>query len=128
MVSLTRVVMSSWQVKKITVFFMSLAGFPLDHSCSSCRQTQPPVPTLLLSLKLFTTVDRNCHGKRTNLTAKRKRLAAKRITSRQKEQPRGKKNDLDLTAKEIRIKMSSRHQRNVALSLFLFAVRLFFLP
>ena len=61
----------------------------------------------------------HCHGKRINLTAKRK-------TSLQKEQPHDKKNNHDLTAKEIRIKMSSRYRRNFAVSLFLFAVRFSF--
>ena len=50
--------------------------------------------------------------KKKNLTAKRKKLTAKRITSRQKK-------------KEL--KMSSRHRRNFAVSLFLFAVRLILL-
>ena len=48
---------------------------------------------------------------------------AKELTSRQKEKPHGKKNNNDLTAKEIKIKMSSRYRRNFAVSLFLFAVR-----
>ena len=48
------------------------------------------------------------------------------LTSKQKEKPHGKNNNRDLTAKEIRIKMSSRFRRNVAASLFLFAVRLSF--
>ena len=67
--------------------------------------------------------------------AKRKRLTAKRKTSRQKvkeprqkEKPRGKRkkthgknNNLNLTKKkEMRIKMSSRHRRNFAVSLSLY--------
>ena len=85
--------------------------------------------TPIEGLKIHVDVDVDaCHGKKKNLTAKRKRLTAKRITSRQKEKPQGKKNNLNLTAKEIRIKMFSRHRRNFAVSLFLFAVRLFFLP
>ena len=62
-------------------------------------------------------------------------VTAKRKTSLQKEQPHDKKNNHDLMAKEIRIKMSSRYRRNFAVSLFLFAlsfllfaVRFFFLP
>ena len=58
------------------------------------------------------------YGKRINLTAKRK-------TSRQKEYPHGRKNNHDLTAKEIIIQMSSRYRRNFAASLFLFAIRFF---
>ena len=92
--------------------------------------------TPIEGLKIHVDVDVDaCHGKKKNLPAKRKRLTAKRITSRQKEndsrqkeKPQGKKNNLNLTAKEIRIKMFSRHRRNFAVSLFLFAVRLFFLP
>ena len=49
-------------------------------------------------------------------------VTAKELTSRQKEKPNGKKNNHDLTAKELRIKMSSRYRRNFATSLFLFAV------
>ena len=60
------------------------------------------------------------------LSRKRINLTAKRKTSRQKEYPHCKKNNHDLTAKEIRIKMSSRYRRNFAVSLFLFAVRFSF--
>ena len=89
------------------------------------------------------TVAQDSHGKSINLTAKRKILRAKRITSRLKEKDSRQKheNNLECTAKEIRIKMSSRHRRDFvvslsfcrevipfAASLFLFAVRLFFLP
>ena len=55
-------------------------------------------------------------------------VAHKRINLTAKEKPHGKKNNHDLTAKEIRINMSSRYRRNFAVSLFLFAVRFFFLP
>ena len=54
-------------------------------------------------------------------------VTAKELTSRQKEKPHGKKNNLDLTAKEIRIKMPSRYQRNFAASLFSFCREVFFL-
>ena len=53
-------------------------------------------------------------------------VMAKELTSQQKEKPHSKKNNNDLTAKEIRIKMSSRHRINFAASLFLFAVRFSF--
>ena len=53
-------------------------------------------------------------------------VMAKELTSRQKEKPHGKKNNHDLMAKEIRIKMSSRYGRNFAVSHFLFAVRFSF--
>ena len=53
-------------------------------------------------------------------------VTAKELTSRQKEKPNGKKNNHDLTAKEIRIKMSSRYRRNFPVSLVLFAVRFSF--
>ena len=53
-------------------------------------------------------------------------VMAKELTSRQKEKPHRKKNNHDLTAKEIRIKMSSRYRRNFAASLSLFAVRFSF--
>ena len=53
-------------------------------------------------------------------------VMAKELTARQKDKPHGKKNNYDLTAKEIRIKMSSRYRRNFAVSLFLFAVRFSF--
>ena len=80
------------------------------------------------------------YGKKKNLTAKRKRLTAKRTRSRQKKRTQGKKNNLDFTAKEIRIKIVSlfllpwaelfilRRDFLFAVSLFLFAVRFFFLP
>ena len=50
-------------------------------------------------------------------------VTAKELTSRQKEKPHGKKNNHDLTANKIRIKMSSRYRRNFAASRFLSAVR-----
>ena len=53
-------------------------------------------------------------------------VTAKELTSQQKERPHGKKNNHDLRAKEIRIKMSPRYRRNFAVSLFLFAVRFSF--
>ena len=61
-------------------------------------------------------------------------VTAKELTSRQKEKPQGKKKNKakshgkknNLTVKEKRIKMSSRHQRNFAVSLYLFAVRFSF--
>ena len=53
-------------------------------------------------------------------------VTAKELTSQQKEKSHGKKNNNDLTAKEIRIKMSSRYLRNFAASLFIFAVRFSF--
>ena len=52
-------------------------------------------------------------------------VTAKELTSQQKEKSHGKKNNNDLTAKEIRIKMSSQYLRNFAASLFLFAASLF---
>ena len=61
-------------------------------------------------------------------------VAGKELTSGQKEKPHGKKKKThgkknNLTVKEKRIKnMSSRHRRNFAVSLFLFAVRFFLLP
>ena len=54
-------------------------------------------------------------------------VTAKELTSRQKEQPHGKKNSHDLTAKEMRIKMSSRYRRNFSVSFFSFCRELFFL-
>ena len=59
-------------------------------------------------------------------------VTAKELTSRQKEKPHGKKNNPDLTAKEISIKLSSWYRRNFAVRFsfcfesFLFAVRFFF--
>ena len=44
-------------------------------------------------------------------------VMAKELTSQQKEKPHSKKNNNDLTAKVIRIKMSSRHRINFATSL-----------
>ena len=52
------------------------------------------------------------HGKKKNLTAKRKKTHSE-------------KNNHDLMANEIRIKMSPQHRGNFAASLFLFAVSLF---
>ena len=67
------------------------------------------------------------HGKKKNLRVKRKTSGQKEKPHRKKKKTRGKKNNL--TAKEIRIKkMSSQHQRNFAVSLFLFAGKFFFLP
>ena len=53
-------------------------------------------------------------------------ITAKELTSQQKEKPHGKKNNHDLMAKEMRIKLSSWYRRNFAVSLFLFAVRFSF--
>ena len=53
-------------------------------------------------------------------------VTAKELTSWQKEKPHGKKNNHDLMAKEIRIKMSSRYRRNFAASLS-FCREVFFL-
>jgi len=85
-----------------------------------------------------TTVAHNCHGKRINLTAKRK-------TSRQKEKPHGKRNNL--TAKRITWPAADtftafsypmvhlenslqppRFLRCRGVEVFLFAVSLFLLP
>ena len=81
------------------------------------------------------------HGKKNNHTAKRKRLAAKRITSRQKEKPHGKKNNLTAKRKRLTAKRITSRQKekdsgcredililiSFAVSLFLFAVYFFFL-
>ena len=57
-------------------------------------------------------------------------VMAKELTSRQKEKPQGKKKNKEKPhgKRKKNKNILSRHQRNFAVSLFLFAVRFFFLP
>ena len=54
-------------------------------------------------------------------------VTVEELTSRQKEKLHSKKNNHDLMAKEIRMKMSSRYRRNFAVR-FSFCFESFFLP
>ena len=86
--------------------------FTLDINYPS-RFVQYPHYPIACCLPHLSTVAHNCHGKSINLMAKRKRLAAKRITSQcgKKKKTCGKKKNLTAKRKKTQSKKKTSRQK-----------------